>query len=384
MQKLQISIPKPCHENWQNMTATEQGRFCKACAKEVVDFSTMTDTEVLNYFTTITHNNVCGRVLTSQLNRPITYPMQIKKKMYWYWNYIVMFFMFFAKSNAVKAQGKLQEVPVAQNPVKRSSLPNGEVLVTRVGGIKQVSSKIIDGIVTDENRHPIPNATILIKGTKNGVVTNAKGLFSIRVLKDAVLMVSAMGYQNSSITVNEEDYLTIQLNTDFSNVVLGGISFTGLKNEDDKIVNNENTDTTGLKKVKQLDTVKVKAAYPTTRGEITVGLMGAVLKKREKISNKNETKLKTIKTTNTMKVYPNPAIHGNNIQLNMNLKETGLYQLQVTDAVYRTVFYKRINAVNKQQNEQIVCDSKWASGIYFIRIFDSKNSLVNESSFIVQ
>ncbi len=112
--------------------------------------------------------------------------------------------------------------------------------------------------------------------------------------------------------------------------------------------------------------------------------MGAVLKKREKISNKNETKLKTIKTTNTMKVYPNPAIHGNNIQLNMNLKETGLYQLQVTDAVYRTVFYKRINAVNKQQNEQIVCDSKWASGIYFIRIFDSKNSLVNESSFIVQ
>ena len=50
MQKLQLSIPEPCHENWQEMTPTQQGRFCKACAKEVIDFSMMTDTEVLNYF----------------------------------------------------------------------------------------------------------------------------------------------------------------------------------------------------------------------------------------------------------------------------------------------------------------------------------------------
>ena len=36
MQKLQLSIPEPCHENWQQMTPTEQGRYCNACAKEVV------------------------------------------------------------------------------------------------------------------------------------------------------------------------------------------------------------------------------------------------------------------------------------------------------------------------------------------------------------
>lgn len=35
MQKLQLSISEPCHENWHNMTPTEQGRFCNACAKEV-------------------------------------------------------------------------------------------------------------------------------------------------------------------------------------------------------------------------------------------------------------------------------------------------------------------------------------------------------------
>ncbi|HMX80851.1 MAG TPA: hypothetical protein PLG91_11090, partial [Ferruginibacter sp.] len=76
MQKLQLSIPEPCHENWQEMTPTQQGRFCKACAKEVIDFSMMTDTEVLNYFAGLREEKVCGRALPSQLNRAITYPKE--------------------------------------------------------------------------------------------------------------------------------------------------------------------------------------------------------------------------------------------------------------------------------------------------------------------
>ena len=382
MQKLQLSIPKPCHENWQNMTATEQGRFCNACAKEVIDFSMMTDSEVLNYFTTITNNNVCGRVLPSQLNRPITYPMQIKKKMYWYWNYMVMFFMFFGKSNAIKAQGKIV-APVAQNQVKRSHSPNGEVVVV-AGAINKVATKTIQGKVTDNNKNPIAYASILIKGTKTGVVADAKGLFTIKAPQGAVLMISAVGYQTSAITVNEKTVMNIMLNDEFSNLVLGGISYNGNKHENDKVIYEEESDSTEFKKVKQLDTVTVKAAIPLSLNEALTGMVGGISEVRVISANQNETKFKTIEATNNMKVYPNPAMHGNSIQLDMNLKETGLYQVQVTDAVYRTLYYKRINAVSKQQNEKIVCDSKWAAGIYFIRIFDSKNSLVNESSFIVQ
>jgi hypothetical protein len=47
MQMLQLAIPEPCHDNRHNMTATDQGRFCIARAKEVVDFSMMTDIELL-------------------------------------------------------------------------------------------------------------------------------------------------------------------------------------------------------------------------------------------------------------------------------------------------------------------------------------------------
>ena len=79
MQKLQISIPKPCHENWQNMTPGDQGRFCNACAKTVVDFSMMSDLQVLNYFSTVSDEKVCGRALPDQLNRNMTMPREPKK-----------------------------------------------------------------------------------------------------------------------------------------------------------------------------------------------------------------------------------------------------------------------------------------------------------------
>lgn len=64
--KLHITIPTPCHESWSEMTATERGAFCGSCQKEVVDFSIMTDGELLLYFST--SKAECGRFRNDQLN----------------------------------------------------------------------------------------------------------------------------------------------------------------------------------------------------------------------------------------------------------------------------------------------------------------------------
>lgn len=67
---MQISIPKPCHEDWRAMTPNEYGRHCNICCKTVVDFTTMNDDEVKSFF--INRNSkegVCGRFKSEQLHR---------------------------------------------------------------------------------------------------------------------------------------------------------------------------------------------------------------------------------------------------------------------------------------------------------------------------
>ena len=73
-----LYIPKPCHENWDKMTPTQQGKFCSSCNKQVVDFSLMSDNQILNF---LSHQSgkLCGRFDTQQLERPLV-ETKIKKK----------------------------------------------------------------------------------------------------------------------------------------------------------------------------------------------------------------------------------------------------------------------------------------------------------------
>ena len=67
---LLLSIPTPCHENWEAMLPNEQGAFCNACAKTVVDFTGMSDDEVKQYFLQHRGQKTCGRFDTAQVAAP--------------------------------------------------------------------------------------------------------------------------------------------------------------------------------------------------------------------------------------------------------------------------------------------------------------------------
>lgn len=43
-----FSIPEPCSENWNEMTATEKGAFCQKCSNEVHDVSHMSNEEIVD------------------------------------------------------------------------------------------------------------------------------------------------------------------------------------------------------------------------------------------------------------------------------------------------------------------------------------------------
>ncbi len=64
-----LSISKPCNEDWAKMLPTEQGAFCNNCQKQVVDFTLLTDDEVLQFLNKNIGKKLCGRASTKQLNK---------------------------------------------------------------------------------------------------------------------------------------------------------------------------------------------------------------------------------------------------------------------------------------------------------------------------
>lgn len=77
-----ITIPKPCHENWDAMSPDEQGRFCGVCAKSVIDFTKMNDTQVKTFFSENSDKKICGRFRMEQVKQKIIFnvPLSVFNK----------------------------------------------------------------------------------------------------------------------------------------------------------------------------------------------------------------------------------------------------------------------------------------------------------------
>ena len=81
----------------------------------------------------------------------------------------------------------------------------------------KIASKIqqgipISGTVTDDMNQPLPGATILEKGTKNGAQSDFNGHFSLTVKdENAVLEISFLGYRDKIVAVKNQTEINIQL-----------------------------------------------------------------------------------------------------------------------------------------------------------------------------
>lgn len=75
-------------------------------------------------------------------------------------------------------------------------------------------SLTISGSVTDPEGYPLEGATIVVKGTTNGTVTNAEGRFEFVVPQNAVLLASYLGYLSQEKAVGGEHTLNFILSED--------------------------------------------------------------------------------------------------------------------------------------------------------------------------
>ena len=84
--------------------------------------------------------------------------------------------------------------------------------------LKQAETRKISGTVYDDDGLSIPGASIIIKGTTKGTVTNNDGAFSLDVEDNSILLVSFIGYESKEVEVGMKTVIHITLSESVSEI----------------------------------------------------------------------------------------------------------------------------------------------------------------------
>ena len=76
----------------------------------------------------------------------------------------------------------------------------------------------ISGKITDDNGEGLPGASIIVKGTSNGTVTDHEGNYRMNVPEDAILVVSFVGYLTQEISLDGRSTIDVQLMADLASL----------------------------------------------------------------------------------------------------------------------------------------------------------------------
>ena len=83
--------------------------------------------------------------------------------------------------------------------------------------LSEAPTKIIKGLVTDENGGPLPGATVAVKGTTIGTVTDSNGNYTLSAPDDAeTLIVSFIGYVTEEIPLNGRSEVDVTMFPDIT------------------------------------------------------------------------------------------------------------------------------------------------------------------------
>jgi hypothetical protein len=328
VKKLQLQIPIPCHENWENMTPVEKGRFCASCQKQVIDFSNMNDREVAMFFKKIAVP-VCGRFTHDQLDRDFEIPRKRIPWVKYFFRFLLPAFLISMKAGAQKRKMTTKnpreiECTTTVGDIEVKITPDGDTAIAPIKSqvcenksmvpllgkinyalIKQPISQTtaIKGKVIDDTGGPVPYATLVIKGTKKAAIADSTGIFSID---------PGTGWDNITIVISSVGLKTSEINLD------------RMKSISDLIIQLSTNANLGL--------VVVACTAGTHRkgmvcGSITTRSYSEISKK---ISSVN------------FKIYPNPLPSGSTLHIEQRQKEYGDHVLQLYNQSGQLVFTKDI------------------------------------------
>ncbi|HTF04592.1 MAG TPA: hypothetical protein VK826_11230 [Bacteroidia bacterium] len=177
MKNVSVQIDNPCTENWAQMTPTEQGRFCGQCQKQVIDFTHLTDNEILKIFAEKS-SGICGQFRDGQLNRKIVHT-QLNGSGSRLNAFVAGILIAVGAGTSLSAQSTTVKLPgeVNSEVVKH---PTGMVCTATIPA--DTTKPVLNAQVIDINTgESIPYAIVTIAGSNVGAQTDSAGNISFRI-----------------------------------------------------------------------------------------------------------------------------------------------------------------------------------------------------------
>lgn len=210
-------IPNPCHEDWQKMTPTDQGRHCAVCQKCVVDL-TCTSTRGIKHLLDRKDSELCIRIGQDQL---ASVNRLERKQARWNRWVVAATAALFAVTGSAFGQSEMLPKPSQQETIHihqdtaQSPAPNKSDFLKQKDGEAASVRYVLDRekvLIKGKVIHPrtgegIQGSTIMFtaEGFKSAkhTVSDINGAFQFwiekRSLKEVKVVVSHLGYETQTV-----------------------------------------------------------------------------------------------------------------------------------------------------------------------------------------
>ncbi|MEJ0103474.1 MAG: T9SS type A sorting domain-containing protein [Bacteroidota bacterium] len=180
--KLQLHIPTPCHEDWDNMIPVEKGKFCTSCQKPVIDFTGMSDAQVVSFFKKPSTGSVCGRFHEDQLSRDMRMPPKRLPWVKYFFQFTIPAFLISMKADAQKQKtGKIATAYVNETKSGiKINVPDTIPVATSVQTVMQLQqpvSVMVGGVVAEK---------VIVRHRKKRILNSSETICTNRSLKDSL------------------------------------------------------------------------------------------------------------------------------------------------------------------------------------------------------
>jgi hypothetical protein len=200
-----LAISKPCAEDWNAMQTVQGGRYCSSCCKTVVDFSTMSNEGIAEFFRINTGKKVCGNFQETQLRETFT----LNYRTPFYFNTRVLSYSLAGILFFADAQVKAQSVIKGAQVIKDNSGKSLAGTSIAGHGKNQLVLK-----VTDDLGFALQGAVVTVESVKESFVTDS-GYLRIHIPtslqnKKLKVTVTAAGYETVVTVIDLKNSSSVQ------------------------------------------------------------------------------------------------------------------------------------------------------------------------------